>query len=128
MSGELGAVVYAKDLDRMVAFYEGALVLEVEQANVGFALLRCGDNVVTIVQAPPHVAATFEVADPPERREDNPVKLSFAVPSIDAVRLAAAELGGIIDPPGSEWTFGSVRVCDGHDPEGNVVQVREAVR
>ncbi len=128
MSGELGAVVYAKDLDRMVAFYEGVLALEVEPAGDGFALLRCGDTVVTIVQAPPHVAATFEVADPPERREENPVKLSFAVSSIDAVRRAATSFGGAIDPPDSEWTFGSVRVCDGHDPEGTVIQVREAVR
>ena len=32
----------------------------------------------------------------------------------------------LVDPVETEWTFGLVRVCDGHDPEGNVVQFRQA--
>jgi catechol 2,3-dioxygenase-like lactoylglutathione lyase family enzyme len=125
MSGELGAVVYAAELNRMVAFYEGVLGLVLEQAGDGFAMLGCGDTVVTLVQIPPHIAATFEIADPPERREDTPIKLSFVVPSIAAAREAAAALGGVVDGVDSEWDFGPVRVCDGHDPEGNVIQVRQ---
>jgi len=126
MSAELGAVVYALDLDRMVAFYTRALGLAVEQRDEGFVVLACGDTSVTLVQVPPHIAEQFPVSDPPQRREDTPIKLSFAVPSIAAARAAAPAHGGVVDPAEQEWEFGQVRVCDGHDPEGNVVQVREA--
>ena len=34
-------------------------------------------------------------------------------------------LGGLVDPPEREWTAGGLRACDGHDPEGNVLQLRE---
>jgi hypothetical protein len=34
-------------------------------------------------------------------------------------------LRGGIDPAESEWIFQGYRVCDGHDPEGNVVQFQQ---
>jgi predicted enzyme related to lactoylglutathione lyase len=58
------------------------------------------------------------------RREDVPVKLVFAVVDIVAARNSAAERGGAVDPVDREWGFEGFKVCDGHDPEGNVFQLR----
>ncbi len=33
--------------------------------------------------------------------------------------------GGEVFPPEREWNFQGYRVCDGMDPEGNVVQFRQ---
>lgn len=40
-------------------------------------------------------------------------------------RVTAASLGGHIKPAAAEWSARGFRACDGHDPEGNVLQVRE---
>ena len=37
----------------------------------------------------------------------------------------AARFGGELDPPKHEWEYRGYRVCDGLDPEGNIVQFRE---
>jgi len=47
------------------------------------------------------------------------------VPSIAASRETAAKLGGELNPPEREWEFDQAKVCDGHDPEGNVFQLRQ---
>jgi hypothetical protein len=56
----------------------------------------------------------------------NTGELLFDVESISAVRRAVINLRGCVDPTGSEWVFQGHWVCDGHDPEGNVVQFQEA--
>jgi hypothetical protein len=52
------------------------------------------------------------------------VKLVFVVSSLAAVREVAPALGGQLNPAEREWEFQTYMVCDGHDPEGNVVQFR----
>ena len=42
-------------------------------------------------------------------------------------RSLVVELGGGLNGPESEWRFQDCRVCDGHDPEGNVIQLRETI-
>jgi hypothetical protein len=74
---------------------------------------------------PPDIAASFEITRPPVRREETPVKLVFLVTSIRAARALAIAHGGQVDPIEREWVFGTYRVCDGHDPEGNVIQLRQ---
>jgi hypothetical protein len=54
-----------------------------------------------------------------------PIKLVFAVDSIEALRPLLVEWGGLVDPPDTQWTFRSGTHCDGIDPEGNVVQLVE---
>jgi hypothetical protein len=80
---------------------------------------------LVILAVPRHIAASIEIADPPSRREQAPVKLVFFVPSISALRETAAHLGGALNQPTQEWQFQGHSVCDGHDPEGNVIQFRE---
>ena len=74
---------------------------------------------------PAEIAATITLASPPLRREESALKPFFPVASLAAARSAAAGLGGLVDPPEREWTAGTSRACDGHDPEGNVIQLRE---
>lgn len=122
------AVVYAKDLQRVSRFYAGVAGLRTVQQEAGFAVLETAGFQLTVVAIPPHIAEHIEIASPPARREDTPLKLAFFVPGIAAARSQAAGLGGVVDGPEREWTMHGWRHCDGHDPEGNVFQLRESVR
>lgn len=119
-----GATVYAKDLQKVARFYESTFALQRILHEDDFVALEREGHEIVVVRIPDHIARTFEIASPPARREDSAVKLVFVVESIEAARASAMETGGVIDPPGREWTFRGMRVCDGHDPEGNVVQAR----
>jgi predicted enzyme related to lactoylglutathione lyase len=119
------AVLYVKDLKRVCAFYAGVLGLTIDHADDEYAVLESPMFQLVILAVPPSIAASIEIADPPRRREDTPIKLVFFVPSISAARSAAERLGGKLNPAASEWQFQGHRICDGYDPEGNVFQLRE---
>lgn len=119
------AVVYAKHIATLARFYEDLLGLP--------AVLHAADHVVlantsfelVLLAMPAAIAAQIHIAAPPVVREDTPVKLCFAVPSLAAARARAHALGGWLKPPAAEWRWRGVAVCDGVDPEGNVFQLRE---
>jgi hypothetical protein len=46
---------------------------------------------------------------------------------ISGLRALAESSGGVIEPADREWSFNGATVCDGLDPEGNVIQFREHV-
>jgi len=77
---------------------------------------------------PEHIACAIEIASPPRRRTETPVELVFEVACIAATRESARLHGGELYPVEREWTFQGYRVCDGQDPEGNVVQFRQHQR
>ena len=116
-------VVFVADVRRVTAFYrevasmtvlveeEDHTVMEVEGLQLVVHRLR-GE--------PPVNAASIQV------REDSYVKLCLPVESIDAARALAAANGGAIKSAQHEWEARGFRACDGHDPEGNVIQVRES--
>ena len=120
-----GAVLYAKDVNRIRAFYEEVLAFEVAHVERDHVVLESPGFQLVILAVPVRIAASIEITAPPSRREDTAVKLVFFVPSIPSTRAAAARLGGELDPPAREWRFQGQVVCDGHDPEGNVIQFRE---
>jgi hypothetical protein len=62
---------------------------------------------------------------PPTSRANAAFKPVFFVPSIAAVRATAETFGGTLNSADKEWFFQGFKVCDGLDPEGNVVQFRE---
>jgi predicted enzyme related to lactoylglutathione lyase len=123
-----GAVVFAKDLQRVARFYERVLALAVVHAEVDHVVLESALQQIVIHAIPGPIAAGIHITVPPERREDTALKLFFAVDSIDALRSTAAALGGQIDPPARAWQARGFRAVDGHDPEGNVLQFRELLR
>jgi predicted enzyme related to lactoylglutathione lyase len=122
--GLIGAVLYAKDHARLVDFYSSIAGIEPQTIEKGYAILGKPSQFV-IVRVPKRIAVTIDIATPPERREDTPLKLVFAVEDIAHARDRAAQLGGAVNPVEHEWEFEGAKVCDGHDPEGNVFQLRQ---
>jgi len=120
-----GAVVYAKNLSRVSEFYAGVLDFKVSHIEADHVVLESSDFQLVVHSIPQAIASQIDIATPPVRRTETPIKLVFFVPSIVASRAAAAKLGGELNPPEREWRFDQCTVCDGHDPEGNVLQLRE---
>lgn len=118
-----GAVVYALDHRRVAEFYRAAIGLRESSCDDEHAVLESSQQRLIVLRIPEAIAAKITVQDPPERREDTAVKLLFVVHDIARARQQAAGLGGVIDPPDREWTFQGHTRCDGHDPEGNPLQV-----
>ncbi len=125
MPVEASAVVYAVDVSRLTAFYAQVAQLPVLLVEPDYALLASRTFELVIHAIPAQVAAQIEITVPPQRREDTPIKLGFLVASLAEARVRAAALGGQLDPVEREWAFRGSRLCDGHDPEGNVIQLRE---
>jgi predicted enzyme related to lactoylglutathione lyase len=119
----LNAVVYAKDARRLAGFYGQLLSLSAVESGDGFVRLAAAGYELTVVQAPPQIADTLVIADPPAVREETPVKLSFAVAGIEALRPLIEGLGGGLREAG--WSWRGARHVDGWDPEGNVFQLRQ---
>jgi hypothetical protein len=74
---------------------------------------------------PASIAKKIKITDPPARRSNSAVKLVFAIDSIASARLQAPQFGGELNPPERMFEARGFRACDGHDPEGNVIQFRE---
>ena len=121
----VGAVVYAKDVARLSRFYAEVAGLAVTHEEQGHVILETQAFQLVVVAVPARIAERIQIASPPVRREDTAVKLCFAVPSLAAARSLVARLGGELNGSEREWQFQGNRVCDGHDPEGNVLQLRE---
>lgn len=122
---DAGLVLYAKDMNRVATFYAALAGLAETQRERDFVVLERDGFQLVIVAAPEAIAAQITIGKPPRRREDTPIKPVFVVSGIDAVRAAVVEHGGCIDATERAWSFGPWRVCDGCDPEGNVLQLRD---
>lgn len=122
---QAGAIVYAKDLDRLARFYAEVANLTIVHRVDDHVVLESDCFELVIVAIPAAIAARIVISSPPERREATAMKLAFPVPDIAAARVAAAAAGGAVDAVAKEWSFQGLRVCDGMDSEGNVIQLRE---
>jgi hypothetical protein len=121
----LKAVMYAKSLDRLAAFY-ATCGLAVDEIELGDHAVLTGPGVeLSIIQIPAPIAAQIEISIPPQARSTTPIKLAFVVSSIDEALEAARPLGGRIADDSKRWQFRSHTVQDAVDPEGNVYQLRE---
>ena len=118
-----GAVLYVKDLPALTAFYVAVLEVPVVSRDHDHAVLAVGGASFTLVQVPPHVAAGIVIAQPPQRREDTPIKPVFNVTDLQRARERVNATGGEMNRPERQWSWQGRTVCDGHDPEGNVFQL-----
>jgi catechol 2,3-dioxygenase-like lactoylglutathione lyase family enzyme len=120
-----GAVLFVTDIDRVARFYA---------AMIGFRESARGDDHV-VLESPAfqlvvhrrYAPDSAETSHPPAWRMAAACKPVFFVSSIAALRDVAEAHGGVVEPADREWSFQGARVCDGCDPEGNVIQLREAV-
>ena len=120
-----GVIVYAKDIHRLARFYAAVADLEVMHEVDDHIVLETETHELVIVAIPAAIAANIVITTPPQRRENTAFKLSFAVASLAEAREAAKANGGELNPPAKEWRFQGMRVIDGCDPEGNMIQLRE---
>ena len=119
------SVIFAKDLEKMANFYQALFSMQnIFQDDIHILLDSDGFQVV-IHSMPDAIAQTIAVTEPPELRQQMPVKLCLPVKSIAAARESAASLGGGIKSITEEWKSHKFIACDGFDPEGNLIQVRE---
>jgi predicted enzyme related to lactoylglutathione lyase len=118
-----GAVVFAKDFANLTRFYVQAFGLTPLTRGNDHSVLGCEGFRLVVHQIPAETASGISIDNPPRRRERGAVKLSFAVDSLEQARRDVATLGGIIDPPDTEWSDGETTTCKGHDPEGNTFNV-----
>ncbi len=120
-----GAVLFAKDVPRVARFYEAILPMVVVHTEPDLIVLESEAFQLVVHGIPTQIAESIEITSPPARRTDMPTKLFFPVTSIAEARAKAGALGGGLNPKKKEFQARGIRACDGHDPEGNVVQFRE---
>jgi predicted enzyme related to lactoylglutathione lyase len=123
----LAAVLYARDLARLVDFYAAIAALAISERDDGHAVLERPGLELSIVAVPARIAAGIAIAAPPRPREEVALKLAFAVDDLAAAAARVAHAGGAMLPEDRTWEFRGQRVRDGHDPEGNVFQLRQPI-
>lgn len=111
----------------MAAFYVSLAQMSVEHHESDHAILQVDGLQLVIHAIPPHALSPVSDHDVAAIRVDSYFKLCLPVSSIAAARAIAARSGGLIKSSENEWEARGFRACDGNDPEGNVIQVREAV-
>jgi catechol 2,3-dioxygenase-like lactoylglutathione lyase family enzyme len=125
-----GAVLFARRLDQVAAFYSSVLGLTEANRDDDHILLESPgfQLVVHRIAGRSPAPATAEPAEPGVRRATAAFKPVFFVDSLESVRRIADAHGGAMEPREKEWSFDGILVCDALDPEGNVIQFREVGR
>jgi predicted enzyme related to lactoylglutathione lyase len=118
-------VVFVSDVRRVSIFYRELASMLVLQEDEGHCVLEVDDFQLVVHRLSGEPSVRQDEAGHVPVREDSYVKLCLPVNSIAAARSLAAAQGGAIRSQQHEWEARGFRACDGHDPEGNVIQVRE---
>lgn len=122
-SRHAGVLVYAKDTDRLADFYRAVLGLDTVHRAAGLVVLRSRDFELVVHGIPAHVAAQIAITEPPALREESALKFFCPVPDLAAAAEIARRLGGgVFD---DQWQGPDFIVRNGHDPEGNIFQMRQ---
>jgi catechol 2,3-dioxygenase-like lactoylglutathione lyase family enzyme len=119
-----GAVLFAKDIDRIATFYSAVLGLDEASRAGDHILLESPGFQLVVHRAVSLGSGAHGDGETPSRRASAAFKPVFFVPSISRLRSVAEAHGGVVEPADKEWSFNGATVCDGLDPEGNVVQFR----
>ena len=65
------------------------------------------------------------IEEPPIMRGAAAIKPAFVVDSLERVKQACKDNGGGVNSDSKIWDIRGMRVLDGWDPEGNVIQFKE---
>ena len=113
-------ILFVKDFDRMVGFYRDVIGLAPQgDAADGWQDFDAGGCAFALHAIPEPIARDIVIEDPPKPREDVPAKVVFHAEDPGAV---AAELREAGVQMGEVRVFEDLAMCDGTDPEGNVIQ------
>lgn len=119
-----GVLIYAKDLQRVSAFYEQVLDAKVLHADAEHRVLQSPDTQLVIHAIPAPYAASISIATPPVPREEQAIKPFFTVESLAAAERAIEPFGGRVWGP--VFPGPGIRVRNVCDPEGNILHLRES--
>lgn len=122
-----GSVIFAKDITALARFYEKLLALQTTYAEPDHIVLESEILQLVIHGIPARIARDIHISVPASRREDTAIKPFFPVENLVEARKTAKTLGGALNPASKEWEARGFRACDGHDPEGNVFQLRQGI-
>lgn len=127
-SSRFAAVLFAAQPERLMRFYQALLGWPlVERGARHLVLADAGiELVIHAIPSEFQDVQGREMAAAPTLREEAALKLVLPVASLSEARQRAAALGGGLKDETQEWVWNGLRVCDGHDPEGNVLQCRES--
>jgi predicted enzyme related to lactoylglutathione lyase len=116
------AMLFAKDMEKMSAFYREGLGLAIvpEKSSKGWTVFDAEGALFALHEIPAAIASHIEIKDPPEERSDTPIKLVFQTAEMEAVCASVEAAGGRLFPPRSSGSR------DALDPEGNVFQLKRA--
>lgn len=117
-------VLFVSDVPKMTRFYRTIASMQMLHEEAGYAVLKIEGFELVIHAMHTHSTDNTSGHGIPKIREDAYTKLCLPVKSLATARQQANELGGAIKTREYEWVARGFRACDGHDPEGNVIQVR----
>jgi predicted enzyme related to lactoylglutathione lyase len=120
------AVLFVKDLSRVLAFYTGALAMTCSTRDTEHAVLNCRGFELVVQQVPKPIADTIVITQPPVRRTLSALRLDYPVANVDECRRLARALGGDIDATPPPWADAQANFFFGYDPEGNQFGVSAA--
>lgn len=120
-----GLVIFAKNVERVSAYYQQTLNLSVTETENSHQVLNGPDIELVIHAIPAAQAASITIEQPPVSRGNTAIKPAFRVNDLEAVRAASVATGGTLTPLKEAWNIRGVMFLDGCDPEGNVVQFKQ---
>ena len=121
------AVVFVADVSVVSRFYRDLASMDILVDDPTHVVLGIDgfQLVVHALRGEPTVRRKADGGVPV--RSDSYVKICLPVRSLADARSIAAAHGGGLRPAAEEWEARGFRACDGHDPEGNVIQLRESL-
>ena len=125
---QTGAVIFAKNLDRMAAFYSLMLGFTDVSRDEDHIVLQSSGVQFVVQRIIDGGSAAGDASGPPTHRSTAVSKPVFLVPSISRLRGMAETHGAVLEPADREWSFGGFILCDGLDPDGNAIRFREPTR
>jgi len=118
-------VLFVANVDRVASFYKAVASMKPVSGDRDHSVLEIDGFQLVVHQLKGEPEPVHDTQGRVQIREDSYSKLCLPVQSINSARSQAASFGGSIKPVEYEWQERGFRACDGHDPEGNVIQVRE---
>ena len=119
-------VLFVANVERVASFYKAVGAMQSVAGDSDHVVLETEGFQLVVHQLSGEPEPIHDSPDKVRVREDSYSKLCLPVQSISAARSLAASFGGFVKPAQHEWQARGFRACDGNDPEGNVIQVRES--
>lgn len=118
-----GVFIYAKEPERLAAYYQSVLGMAVAHRTDQMAVLASPDLQLIVHAMPPQIASQVVITSPPQLRDGAAIKFFCTVPSLANAEASAQALGGQVLP--GQWQGPGFMVRNACDPEGNIFQLRE---